>query len=323
MGENTLGFCEEFVNNAAEVVVSKSVKPDYDYIEKILRQAVNNAAVTAPYFKPEDVLIYLQGSYACKTNTKFQAKMEVVVELQKTTEYDYEKMTNADFVMREDFFVNFEYYFDVKRFKDALVSELQKLVKQKITVGVTNILIPPLADLQHTIDVLPCFKYKYFTPDGGSIRCKLVYDKTLDEHYLMFTNLHAANGQLKDEITQGNFKRMVRLFKHIVAISLREDMNIQGVRGYFVECMLYNVPNEMYFSADGKLLSVFLKVINWLNFADLDDFVCQNQIWSFWGRADGFWYQAAARQFINDVIEFYQAFPDKRTEIIKPITNRK
>lgn len=293
------------------------MQSDYNYIEKILKQAVAKAAVTAPFFDAKDVVIYLQGSYASQTNTKFQSKIEVVVEVQKTQEYDYQTARREDFKMREDFFVDFEHYFDVKRFKDALADEIKKLIKQKVVLDATNILIPAFGELQHSIDIFPCFKYKYFLPDGASIRGKLVYEKNLDEHYLIFTNLHAANGELKDEMTHGNFKKMVRFFKTLTAISLREDFNLRNVRGYYVECLLYNVPNEMFYAVDGKLSAVFLKIINWLNFADLDDFVCQNQIWSLWGIADGFWTKSAARQYINDLIEFYESFPPKRTEIIK------
>lgn len=312
-----MGFCEEFVENASAINVSKSVKGDYEFIENILKQAVANAAATTPYFDAKDVLIYLQGSYACQTNTKFQTKMEVVVELVKTSEYDYETMRPEHFHLREDFYADFNYYFDVRKFKECLLTQIQKLVKPKIIVGATNFLIPAFGDLQHIVDIFPCFKYKYFDDRGGSIRAKLVFDRNLNDHYLIFTNLHAANGKLKDEMTQGNFKRIVRLFKNLVAISLREDKNIHAVRGYYIECLLYNVPNEIYYAEDGKLVSVFLKVINWLNFANLDDFVCQNQIWSFWGMADGFWNKAAARQLIRDMIEFYNNFPNKRTEVIK------
>ena len=299
-----MGFSEEFVNNAAAEVVSLSMQPDYNFIKKSLRQAVINAARVAPYFDPNDVSIYLQGCYACKTNTKFQSKLEVIVEVAKTREYDYNTMIRTDMKMRDNFFIDFEHYFDVKHFKDVLADELQKILRVDVTFGTTTILVPAFGSLQHTVEIFPCFKYKFFRPEGGSVRGKLVYDQKLDEHFLMFTNLHAVNGNLKDTMTQGNFKRMVRLMKNIEAISAREDKNIHFVRGYYVECVLYNVPNEMYLTNDGKLLSVFLKVINWLNFANLDDFVCQNQIWSLWGNADGFWYKYAARQFFNDVIEF-------------------
>ena len=312
-----MGFSEEFVKNASAEFVSQSMQADYDYIKNILNQALINASRVAPYFNPNDVSIYLQGCYACKTNTRFQSKMEVIAELTKTREYSYEEMTRADMKMRDNFFIDFDHYFDVKRFKDALANEISKLLHVDLTIGTTTILVPSFGTLQHTIDIFPCFKYKYFRPEGGSIRAKLVYDENIEEHFLMFTNLHTVNGNLKDTMTQGNFKRIVRLVKNLVAISAREDGIIHPIRGYYIECLLYNVPNEMYFTRDGKLSSVFLKVINWLNFASMDDFVCQNQIWSLWGNADGFWYQGAARQFINDVIEFYEAFPEKRTEIIK------
>lgn len=312
-----MGFSEEFLNNAAAEVTSLSMQSDFNFIKKNLKQAVINATKVAPYFDPNDVVIYLQGCYACKTNTRFQSKIEVIVELSKTREYDYETMQPQDMKMRDNFFIDFDHYFDVKRFKDVLSDEIEKLLKIKVRKNLTTILIPTFGKMQHSIDVFPCFKYKFFRPEGGSIRAKLVYDQKLEEHFLMFTNLHTVNGDLKDSMTQGTFKRMVRLVKTLAAISAREDNIIHTVRGYYIECLLYNVPNEMYYTRDGKLMSVFLKVINWLNFANLDDFVCQNQIWSLWGNADGFWYQSAARQFINDLIEFYEAFPKKRTEIIK------
>ncbi len=312
-----MGFSEEFVNNAAAEVNSLSMQSDYNYMKKYLRQAVINVSRLAPYFDPNDVAIYLQGCYACKTNTRFQSKLEIIVEIKKTREFDYNTMIRSDMKMRDNFFIDFDHYFDVRHFKDLLAEEISKLLRVKVSMENTTILVPAFGNIQHAIDIFPCFKYKYFRPEGGSIRSKLVYDQSVEEHFLMFTNLHTVNGNFKDTVTQGNFKKIVRLMKNIVAISAREDNHIHYVRGYYIECLLYNVPNEMYFSQDGKLSSVLLKIINWLNFANLDDFVCQNQIWSLWGNADGFWNQNSARQFINDVIEFYEAFPEKRTEIIK------
>ena len=71
-----MGFSEEFINNAATEVTSRTVQADYEFIVKKLREAVDNVAKSSFYFNPEDVVIYLQGCYACKTNTKFQSKIE-------------------------------------------------------------------------------------------------------------------------------------------------------------------------------------------------------------------------------------------------------
>jgi hypothetical protein len=312
-----MGFSKEFVDNASKKVESKTALADYIIIEPILKKAVERAAETAPYFDPKDVQIYLQGSYASETNISFQSKLEIVVEITRTKEFSADSMKKSEFILLDNFYIEFNHYFDVKRFKDILVAETEKIIKRNIEMKPVNFTIPMHGDLRHDIDVCPCFSYKYFDAGGGSIRGKLVYNSEINENYLIFTNLHAENGDMKDEATGGVFKKIVRLFKTLMAISRREDGDMKFVRGYYIECLLYNVPNEMYYSLDGKTLSVFLKIINWLNFADMSNFVCQNQIWSLWGGADGFWDKASAKRFVNDVIEFYNGFPNKRDEIIK------
>ena len=52
-----MGFSEEFVNNIAEEVTSRTMQADYDFIEKILKQAVANASIRTPYFDPNDVAL--------------------------------------------------------------------------------------------------------------------------------------------------------------------------------------------------------------------------------------------------------------------------
>ena len=150
-----MGFSEEFVQNATAEVTSRSMQDDYNYIQKVLKQALVNAARIAPYFDPKDAVIYLQGCYACKTNTKFQSKIEVIVELTKTREYDYESMTNADMKMRDNFFIDFEHYFDVKHFKDVLADALTQTLRINVNMGTTTIMIPAFGTLQHAIDVFP------------------------------------------------------------------------------------------------------------------------------------------------------------------------
>ena len=147
-----MGFSEEFIKNASEEVISKSMQNDFNYIEEKLKLAVASAARIAPFFNSEDVSIYLQGSYACKTNTKFQSKIEVIVELKKTTEYDYEKITFDDLQYRDDFFVDFNHYFDVYRFKQVLAEELKK--KYEVNVLPMNCAQLKKDDIHHILQNL-------------------------------------------------------------------------------------------------------------------------------------------------------------------------
>jgi hypothetical protein len=197
-----------------------------------------------------------------------------------------------------------------------LIQAIKIETNQPVSESAVNFLIPAYDKLQHDIEVLPVFSYKYFGQGGEAVNGFLAYDREIDEYFMAFNNLSQDNGNRKDKVTNGKFKDMVRLFKTVTGISGREDGIIHPVRGYFIESLLFNVPNEMFLTANDNNLSVFLKVINWLNFANLEEIICPNQIWSLWGDADGFWHQNEAKKFISEVIKFYNNFPSNRKEVI-------
>jgi hypothetical protein len=312
-----MGFSKKFAKNISKVIESKSATADYKLIEPILKKAVEQVAAVCPFFSANDVNIYMQGSYATETNIAFQSKIEVAVEVKKTNEFDPSKMKAKDFEIFDNFYITYNYEFDVKKFRENLISAIEAEIKHKVKKGEVNFLVKAFGSLQHDIDIYPCFSYKYFGADGSKIDCKLVYNTEIDENYLMFINLHSQNAVLKNKLTDGRYKEIVRMIKTVVSISKREDHYIRYTRGYFIECLLYNVPNEMYMTADNEILSAFLKVLNWLNFADFDDFICQNGIWSLWGGADGFWDEEAAKMFISELIAYFNAFPPEREKIIE------
>jgi hypothetical protein len=129
--------------------------------------------------------------------------------------------------------------------------------------------------------------------------------------------LHQANGDRKDKATNGNFKKMVRAFKTLYAMDKREfEVAPNDVaRGYFIECLLYNVPDAMFLS-HGNTRQTFLKVLNYLNNADLTNFVCQNLVWSLWGETNEFWTKEQARKYIRSVIELDYIIPEDRATLL-------
>lgn len=311
-----MGFSKEFVDKASKKIISKSADSDYKFIVPKIEEAIKNVAEAFPFFDPIDVNVYLAGSYQSGLNIAFQSKIEVIVEVTKTNELDLLKLEPSNFKLYDNFYVGYYDKFNVKKFKAALIQAMEIETKQKITESAVNFLVPAYDKLQHDIEILPVFSYKYFGPAGESVDGFLAYDSEIDEYFMAFNNLSQDNGIRKDKVTNGKFKEMVRLFKTITGISGRESGAIHPVRGYFIESLLFNVPNEMFFSANGDNLSVFLKIINWLNFANFDEFICPNQVWSLWGDADGFWQQSEAKKFVTEVIKFYGDFASNRKEII-------
>jgi hypothetical protein len=71
------------------------------------------------------------------------------------------------------------------------------------------------------------------------------------------------------------------------------------VPSYFLECMLYNVP---YSKFGGSYQDTFCNVVNWLNEANLDSFVCQNKQLNLFGPTPEQWDTNKAKEFIKNLI---------------------
>ena len=84
--------------------------------------------------------------------------------------------------------------------------------------------------------------------------------------------------------------------------------------GYFIECMLYNVPNKLFLNIDGGagLTDVFNKVINYLLHCDLEKFICQNHVWQLFADANEFWNVRHAGDYLGAIVHLYNIFPPNR-----------
>jgi len=74
-----------------------------------------------------------------------------------------------------------------------------------------------------------------------------------------FPKAHYENGVLKHKNSNKWYKPVVRLFKNCCG-----SISCDKTPSYFLECMIFNVPNSNF------------NIINSLNKANLDNFICQN-----------------------------------------------
>jgi hypothetical protein len=89
----------------------------------------------------------------------------------------------------------------------------------------------------------------------------------------------------------------VRLFKNC-----RGSISGDATPSYFLECMLYNVPNSKFGSS---YRDTFCNIVNWLSEASLNDFVCQNGQLKLFGLTPEQWNTNQARTFINNLISLW------------------
>ena len=355
-------FNTEFFYKASKPYKVASVDSDFAAVQKILAKVFKKIQEKTPHFNPKDVEVYLHGSYANNTNTYFPSHLEVMVELKKTGEYDSSKGPSQNYLVYKNYFVETAYQFNPVDFSELLLETLKEELGKKVTQHEKFIVIAPTWDIKHTVEITPCFTFNYIetsdkepeqpedegntAPSQATIpstvfKGVLLYDHGMGAHYVTFPKLHAINGNAKDVATQGNFLKITRLFKTLNKIGMRESQ-FNRTRGYFVQCLLYNVPHAMFSSDEvrvqltesaartagaklpeigpstegAEIEAIFIKILNYLLHADIESFACQNLVWHLFGEAAEFWSYPEAYKFIRNIKNLYEDFPSSRTELV-------
>ncbi|KAA3644502.1 MAG: hypothetical protein DWQ07_13855, partial [Chloroflexi bacterium] len=122
-----------------------------------------------------------------------------------------------------------------------------------------------------------------------------------------YPNSHYVFGVDKngEDKTNGAYKPIVRIFKNAKQSLVDHGTIAKSLApSYFIECLLYNVPNNL-FSSD--YLGSTSSILNWLLEADLEDFHCQNRIVQLFGQANDQWSTTNAKSFIDSAARFWIA----------------
>ena len=121
-----------------------------------------------------------------------------------------------------------------------------------------------------------------------------------------FPEQHHQRGLKKEQATDKQFKRTIRMFKAarnrlVEKGSLTKD----DAPSYFIECLLYNVPDTLFAP---KLAPTYVAILDWLKTANLEDFQCQNGLASVFGRQREQWTVKKARAFVKAMQELWDTW---------------
>jgi len=334
-------FAEEFLITAAREIESRTVVPDFDRAREYIMEALDRCAQIEPAINLDNVDIYIHGSYANKSNIYFPSNLEIMVELTTSKRFSPEEVS-----LEGNYFVDVPLQFGPKEFRQLFAEALYEIMGDKMTEHPKHIRLTELEKIKHDVDITPALSFHFYnnhqpedhgkrkgkgkkhaTPDSGEVtrtRGVLLYDSSIDRNIVSFPRVHAQNGFDKDRATDGNFKRMVRLFKTLHSLNVNEFGLVppDTASGYFIECLLYNVPDKLFADATAQsgaeeaqpsFNEIFNKIMNYLMNVVMDDFMCQNEIWKLFGDAAEFWDTKRADTFRNGIIRLYTLFPVSRT----------
>ena len=236
--------------------------------------------------------VFLQGSYKNDTNLGGDSDVDVVVRLSLKLKPAVAALAGEQ--LRKDGSHKFLHK-QWKSFRDealkAMRAKFGKAAKSgRKTLKVPKGRIPADADLVVTV----------------SHREGIGFYLSDEQRWVVsFPQQHHDRGLQKEKAANNRFKRTIRMFKaarnHLVE---REVLTKDDAPSYFIECLLYNVPDSLFAS---KLAPAYTGILDWLRKAKLQDFKCQNGQVDLFGPGRDLWSVKKARTFVRALQGLWEA----------------
>jgi hypothetical protein len=194
--------------------------------------------------------VYLQGSYKNTTNVRGDSDVDVIAELTSAFHYNIERLTETQ---RAEFHRQFPgtATYGFNEFRDDVQKALQSYYGSLVTPRNKCIVVQGKSGRLNA-DVVPCMTYKRYDPAAGSglptphegIR---FLRRDNGSAVVNYPCSHYDAGVAKNKRASEWYKPTVRIFKNF-----RNQLIDQRVidddlaPSYFVECLLYNVPEAKF-----------------------------------------------------------------------------
>lgn len=240
-----------------------------------------------------DFEIYLQGSYKNDTNIRGDSDVDVVAQLNSNF---YSNLSEDQKIILG--LTSASYSWSDFRM-DVLKALMDTYEQNQIIEGNKSIKIKG-DNGKLPADVIVCSQYRRYKTvnDDDCIKGICFWSRNDNKQITNYPKIHYDNSVSKHQSTNMWYKPSVRMFKNI-----RQYIFGDSTPSYFLECMLYNVPNGGFGTS---YQDTFCNVVNWLNKTDLSSFVCQNGQLNLFGSTSEQWDTAQAGQFIKNLISLWK-----------------
>lgn len=212
-----------------------------------IRQAL---ASTDTEYAGIDFQIFLQGSYGNDTNIYSESDVDVVIRLDDIYYHDASELTALDLATFNQGFIAGTYaYVDYK--KHVIAALTKRFGAAAIKVGTKAITIEADGNRRRAdVIVATEFRSYYSSSLGPRYHSGICFFTASGNRIENYPKQHSANCTLKHQATNGWFKPMVRIFKNMRGRLLDKGLIEQGgAPSYFLEGLLYNVPNTKFGSS--------------------------------------------------------------------------
>ena len=242
-------------------------------------QAVRNVLERsdAPYAH-RSYSTFLQGSYGNDTNIYSDSDVDIVMRLDSVFYSDLSSLSESDKAAYEVNRSPAQYSWS--EFRNEVIAQLIKGYGASVQPGSKAIFVAGSGG-RRDADVLPAAEFRrYFR-----------YASAFDQHFaegicfwlpngtqiINYPKQHSANCTAKHQRTNSWFKPTVRIFKNMRNAMIAKGRLAEGLApSYFVEGMLYNVPDGNFGASYGNTV---VSALNWLNGCDRSKLECANELY--------------------------------------------
>ncbi|MFJ6616202.1 hypothetical protein ACIQOW_01295 [Kitasatospora sp. NPDC091335] len=206
------------------------------------RRMVTNAVRQHPPFANLGLIVEPKGSWANNTNVSSDSDMDIKVEFtQRVFRGPVDGMEFWDLALQNN---SYRGLWTPEVFRHELGVALKSASTRVDASHNVAFYVPSVPGSRPDTDVVPCFTYLH-TPLFGALKQGTVVFTKDGKHIVNWSQQQLENGRAKNNRTGRRYKFAVRALK-----SVENDLVAMGavkeLPSYFMECLIYNVPDEVF-----------------------------------------------------------------------------
>jgi hypothetical protein len=250
--------------------------------------------------------IFLQGSYRNTTNIYGNSDIDVVVLTTSVFGYDVSALAPEHQQLHKRVFPDATYTW--VNWRADVIQTLEVSLGKNCVHPRNKAVFIDLGAGRREADVVPAIAYRRYTtytPNDGHFHfySGIQLFDSAGRAIVNYPKQHIANGEAKggDARTGGRYKETVRIFKNMRDAALKKRSLAEGMApSYFIECLLYSVPDNLFVADRGNRIHGILTYLWTLSSEGL---LCQNGLVGLVGTGNTQWpaecYVTTVRALIN------------------------
>jgi len=199
----------------------------------MVREAIDEHAA----FDDCRLSVYAKGSYANNTNVKTDSDVDISVQCHEVEYWEEEEAGT---------YTSSTPYTGIwtpSKLRTEVGAALRAKFPNQVDDSGSTAFTVRSSTARIDADVVPCFDYRYHFATGGSRPGTRIVTKD-NKHFENFPAQQLEKGNAKNTATRGFYKQTVRIMKRIENAMLEAGVH-REVPSFFVECLVYNLPNSI------------------------------------------------------------------------------